>query len=110
MKTTETIRTTETTETTGTTETNTKTTKTIEKHFFYTKMGIYFLGGIPSILGGFIALGIATGVILWIANSSICWKILLGTGLAGLGVGLLVAGFFLLGMYRRHDEHFLNNQ
>jgi hypothetical protein len=58
--------------------------------------------GIIFILAGFTLSGVAAGLCILSINC-------LGTGLAGLGIGLLVAGFFLLHIYKRHDEHYLNN-
>jgi hypothetical protein len=95
--------------TTGTNTKTTNTTETIKNHFCCEKKG-FCRKGIIFILAGFIALGAATGHILWDYDlPKLCGKILLGTGLAGLGIGLLVAGFFLLHIYKRYDEHYLNN-
>jgi hypothetical protein len=107
-----TIESTEVTETTGAARTNTQTTKTIEKHFCYEKKHFHWTG-ILFILGGFIALGYATGeIISWYLRPlrcRACEDISCSTFWAGLGIGLLVAGFFLLHIYKRHDEHYLNN-
>jgi hypothetical protein len=111
MKTIETIETIKTTKTTGgsgkidktnTTTTITEKTKTTERPFLCEER-CFCRGGILLVVIGFTLLGGATGKI--IDKDISCYA----TWLAGLGVGLLVAGFLLLGIYRRHDEHYLNN-
>jgi hypothetical protein len=103
MKTTETTETTEVIRTDETTEAAGINTKTSKKHFFYEKR---LTLGIP--IAGFATLGYATGEIihsLCASKDILSWM----TGLAGVGIGLLVAGAVLLSTYKRHDKHYLSN-